>query len=194
MTSSATSGQKRSRLIGISQGVDHGSFSYDRSLADHLGLALREKEVCWMVKSRLKRLGALVVGEVPHSFSMARDIVSDDRFQEVISEIDRRLEAMAMRPLMPLMVEQVLGITAHERLRWTKDGRLPRSGQAAFRKAGAVVIATHPVDKISRLQAQPDVIAAWREARRQEKRNKGPQPNSKADRFLRLASMAWTDG
>lgn len=66
-------------------------------------------------------------------------------------------------PLTPEVVDRVLGITARERLRWYKDGRLPTCGRGVIGKgkhqAGFPLF---PVDAITRLAASPEIIASWR--------------------------------
>ena len=53
----------------------------------------------------------------------------------IIAEIDSVLDGFARDRVTPrIMVEQVLGITTRERLRWTKDGRLPKSGAGSFKR------------------------------------------------------------
>jgi len=116
-----------------------------------------------MVKSRLGRLGTVSPGVSPHSFLMANEVLFSIWIKNVLIELDQNLNSIANRPLTHRMVEQLLGITARERLRWTKDGRLPRSGHASFQKGRTILIATHPVDKISDLLARPEIVAAWRE-------------------------------
>ena len=42
------------------------------------------------------------------------------------------LDGLAKEGLTPRMVEEILGISAAELRRWTKDGRLPRSSADHF--------------------------------------------------------------
>jgi hypothetical protein len=153
-----------SRFVAVFRRDDCLLFSYERSRIDHLGLRLREKEVRLMIKSKLKRLGPVLMGTDPRSLAMTPLEGSEDGIKDVLSKIDQNLEAMANRPLTHRLVEQVLDITEHERRRWTKDGRLPQSGYATFRKGREIFIALYSVKKISQLLATPEVIAAWREA------------------------------
>jgi hypothetical protein len=78
--------------------------------------------------------------------------------------IDRQLDDFSRGHLTPRAVEQVLGISTRERLKWTKDGRLPRSGSASFRRGHDIHISLHPADKIAALAANPSIISAWRAA------------------------------
>jgi hypothetical protein len=74
--------------------------------------------------------------------------------QRAAAEIDRRLTAFAEQRLSAKAVEDVLCITSKERIRWTKDGRLPKSN-ASYQ---------FPLDKIADLLAHPQIISEWRNA------------------------------
>jgi hypothetical protein len=54
------------------------------------------------------------------------------KLPELLSEIDATLDAFRKQRLHPLVVEEILWITASERRRWMKDGRLPQSGMGSF--------------------------------------------------------------
>jgi hypothetical protein len=61
------------------------------------------------------------------------------------------------------MVEEILGIGGAERRRWTKDGRLPKSGMGPFKQGRqSIAFYYHPPQKIAELAANPNVIAEWR--------------------------------
>jgi hypothetical protein len=68
------------------------------------------------------------------------------------------------------MVEEALGITSVERKRWTKDGRLTKSGTDSFRKGRVIFqIYLHPPKEIALLMANPSIIAGWRQADLQDR-------------------------
>jgi hypothetical protein len=48
-----------------------------------------------------------------------------------LNNIRRRLDAIAKRPMTSHEVQEALGISARERIRWTKDNRLRTSGTGA---------------------------------------------------------------
>ena len=61
------------------------------------------------------------------------------------------------------MVEELLGITAAERRRWSKDGRMPVSGRAFFSQGQKQVgLFVYSPEAIRDLAARSDVIAGWR--------------------------------
>jgi hypothetical protein len=57
-------------------------------------------------------------------------------------------------------------IANKERLRWTKDCRLPRSGSVTIRAVHpvSVSVGTYGVDAVAKLVAGPLIIASWRRA------------------------------
>ena len=85
-----------------------------------------------------------------------------DELPSLLSEIDAALDAFRKQQLHPRVVEEILGITASERRRWTKDGRLPQSGSGSFRRGQSIHFALHPAAKIAALARQPATIEAWR--------------------------------
>jgi hypothetical protein len=58
------------------------------------------------------------------------------------------------------------GDLRQERARWTKDGRLPHSGQVAASRGNPVSIPTYSVEVIENLAGHPEIVRAWREALR----------------------------
>lgn len=86
-----------------------------------------------------------------------------EAFDVFADRLRRRLSQILMVPVTPEVVDRTLGITARERLRWYKDGRLPTCGRAVIgrgnHKAGFPLF---PVDTIARLAATPEIIASWR--------------------------------
>ena len=73
------------------------------------------------------------------------------------------LAEIASRPLTPRLLVAALNITTKERLRWTKDGRLPRSGAVLIKRAHVIAVPTYAVSLVEELMAQPDILAAWRD-------------------------------
>jgi hypothetical protein len=79
------------------------------------------------------------------------------------AEIGRRRTAYVEEELSPETVEQLLDVTSRERVRWTKDGRLPRSGTVQFKKGKQTFqVYQHPVEGIGMLLENPEMIAQWR--------------------------------
>lgn len=85
--------------------------------------------------------------------------------EDLVDAIRKRLFGIACKPVSQRQVEDILGITSRERIRWGKDGRLPRSGTCRIRKgATEISLWTYPCDAIERLAANLGEIQGWREA------------------------------
>lgn len=154
----------RSRyLIFIQEGA-RTIVSFERCLEENQILRYRASELRHAVRKQMKRLGLL--DAPPRSARMAIRALPAGKGEhfKIIQDLECRLDAIAKRPLSPNLVEALLGISSQERLRWTKDGRLPTSGRATLRKGAVISIATHPADKILALAADPSIIAGWRNA------------------------------
>lgn len=84
------------------------------------------------------------------------------RLGEMIERSVHALILLASRPLTPRLVLAALPISAQERLRWTKDRRLPRSGTVTIQRGHPVSVTTYAVGTIDRLDRDPSMIAGWR--------------------------------
>jgi hypothetical protein len=119
-----------------------------------LGMRPRVKECRRRVLRVLKQAVTFSQDDDGHVV-VARFNLSQKRdAQRAAAEIDRRLTAFAEQRLSAKAVEGVLCITSKERIRWTKDGRLPKSN-ASYQ---------FPLDKIADLLAHPQIISEWRNA------------------------------
>ena len=78
-------------------------------------------------------------------------------------KIDAALDTFSQAAATSAGVEEILGITPLERRRWTKDGRLPLSGQGSFaRGRQSIYFPLHPIAQIAALARQPKTIEGWR--------------------------------
>jgi len=154
----------KSRFLEIGHQGEALTFSFERSFEQCLGLRLRWREAYRATKSALKSVGSVT------RFAASLVVILEDRDTTIddvltmVSNIDQRLERIAARPLSARMVERALGITARERSRWTKDGRLVRTGSSLIRRGQLIALSTYAVDQIARLMNDPNTIQAWREA------------------------------
>lgn len=82
-----------------------------------------------------------------------------ERLVETLAEL---LANVAYRPLTPRELLQLLPISKAERVRWTKDGRLPQSGSVWMRKADLIAVPTYSSELVERLRQRLDLIEAWR--------------------------------
>jgi hypothetical protein len=137
--------------------------SFDRCVAENAVLRFREREVRRAVRAVAKRFGEVSQGLYERRIYVF-GAIDDHAASDLLRKLDTKLVSIASRPFPPKIVERVLGISTRERLRWSKDGRLPRSGSATFSKGGLITVATHPADKTLELAASPGIIMAWRRA------------------------------
>lgn len=84
------------------------------------------------------------------------------RLQDYRTCLATELATVAIRPLTPRLLLEVLPITNKERLRWTKDNRLPRSGAVMIRRGQLISVPTYSVAAIEKIIATPGLIENWR--------------------------------
>lgn len=151
-----------SEFVAVSCGPDGFHLSLERALEQHLGLRLRPAEVRHCMES------ALTQSEVMGRFDDAGECVlpsseTGTALARLIRNIDTALSITASRPFTPRLVQNALGITGQERLRWTKHGRLRTCGFESFRRGHHISVPTYAVEHIEQLLADPRIIAGWRE-------------------------------
>jgi hypothetical protein len=139
------------------------AISYEPSRALTLGSAVRSRDVGNRVKVKLKRLHPLTLRIHNERITAQFDIGDEGKLEAVVADIDLMLDRYVNERLTSRMVEEILGITSAERRRWTKDGRLPKSGMASFRRGlQSFYLYLHPPKEIGQLANDPDLIARWR--------------------------------
>jgi hypothetical protein len=172
--------EPHSRHLSVSTTPTGIGVAYDFPGSITLHSQSREKELRRRIKRKLRFWRPVTKSTdrrtVTAEFKDARQA------KAAIEDIDRMLDLFAGEKLTPKMVEEILGITSAERVRWNKDGRLPKSGTGSFRKGRRVFqFYLHPAADIARLAAEPTIIAQWREsdakarARRSAKADREPQ-------------------
>jgi hypothetical protein len=153
-----------SRFLDIGEYGGHLVFSMEACLNRHLGLGLRWPEARRKVRLRLKSIGAAATAPAGMVFTVSCSSTSLPAITAVLDDIDRDLDFLAERPLAAHLVERALDITARERLRWTKDGRLPTAGTSKIQRGQPVSLNLYPIDSVEQLIREPQRIRAWREA------------------------------
>ncbi|SRR6266496_2127542 len=158
-------GDFQSRHLDIS--MDHTAvwFSYEPPFNITLGSQTRAKEIRYKLKVKLRRWRPLEKSDNGKVIAARFDIADPEKIKCALADLDRMLDTLATERLSPQMVEEILGITALERKRWNKDGRLPKSGMGSFKKGQQqIYFYLHPIAEIAKLAANPKIIAEWREA------------------------------
>lgn len=96
------------------------------------------------------------------TFGFSLDRLED--IQKVARTLDMRFQDVFRQPLPAKLVDEILGISAAERRRWNKDGRLPSAGHiASGRTSDGFTLRVYSVDLIGRLMGDPTQIASWRQ-------------------------------
>jgi hypothetical protein len=134
-----------------------------------IGSGRRAAHAVRLARSALKRLPSCVV---QNANNMLTAHISDIAKSEILDAIDRanqKLDEFSEEKLTAKIVEKLLNITAVERQRWRKDGRLPNSGTEFFQAGRTrVQIATYSREAVLFFARRPDLIRAWREADKRE--------------------------
>jgi hypothetical protein len=109
------------------------------------------------------KLGARSDEPVFDIASLSIPEASKRRILNKIGLLDKRLAFHLEAPLSPREVEEYLGISGRERLRWTKDGRLPSyTRRNSTRGPENFSIPFYSVDLVHRLKCNPVVFDEWR--------------------------------
>jgi hypothetical protein len=124
--------QLYSRHLGVT--IERGvvTISYRPSLELTLGSAQRSRDILNRVTAKLKGAHPLTHRSDDEEIITQFDIHETRKLETVIAKIDLMLDRCANEPLMPRMVEEILGITSAERRRWTKDGACQNPGWRRF--------------------------------------------------------------
>ncbi|MCZ7861687.1 hypothetical protein O9X98_09760 [Agrobacterium salinitolerans] len=122
---------------------------------------MRGRNLIYTARSRIAK-HRLDFAETREQIETAGALENYKKFFGILEVLDQELEDSANSRLTPLEVEQTLGITDRERLRWTKDGRLPTDGTDSFRKNGVTItFSLHPYSGIAAIK--PKTVEGWRQ-------------------------------
>ena len=89
--------------------------------------------------------------------------LGERRLQAFAKRMEEGINKILFAPLTPKAVDRALDITPRERLRWYKDGRLPTCGRATVDRGDRrIQFPLFPFEKVACIQANPELIAAWR--------------------------------
>lgn len=139
------------------------SFVYPQALT--LGLAHREKEANRRVRKQLRRVKTVEIERLDGLLQASFPRHSAHALAAALKAIDRDLNALMQEKLHPALVEELLGITPRERIRWTKDGRLQQAGSGSFSNgAQPIGFALYRPSEIADLARNAGIIQAWRDA------------------------------
>lgn len=128
-----------------------------------LGLQIYAREVEKLISRTLRRAaaaGASPSGNRSVIFAINNTAVAYS-FADMLR---RRIDEIATRAIARKHVERVLRITQGECTRWTKDGRLPKSGNLIINrgKHQRVQVSMYSPEAVADLASRPEVINFWR--------------------------------
>lgn len=123
-------------------------------------LRLREREIWRRTRRVLRHVGEPFV----RVDERAVELSGLNGSAALIHDLERTVQKIALRPLTPAMVQEVLGISSRERIRWAKDGRLAPTAIIEVRRGQAFRFGTYDVISVRRLLEDPRIVAAWRKA------------------------------
>jgi hypothetical protein len=116
-----------------------------------------------LVRSAFRQGPKSTVTSDPGGIVIAWPGATETEILQLCTVAERRLARLQQEPLTAKMVEEILSITAVERRRWSKDGRMPTSGRAFFSQGKKQVgLFVYSPETIRKLATRPDVIADWR--------------------------------
>jgi hypothetical protein len=149
-------------LIAIHRDQQDILLSFDQVWRSMLGLKLRRREAQQQIRGILRAAGRC---RWDGPFEVARMVDGIGRLEipPTRAKLAEALARIATRPLTPRLVLEVLAISSAERVRWTKDGRLPRSGATIIKRGSLIAVPTYAVAMIEDLIAKPATITSWRQ-------------------------------
>jgi hypothetical protein len=130
-----------------------------------LGSARRERKSIDLIKRTLRGSRPREIRRSNQRIQILFDRLADTGLRNLIAKIDKAVITFRSERLYPREVEEILGITSRERIRWTKEGRIPKSGKGSFGCGSrSIPFAMHPSDAIAALANGRHIIEAWRAA------------------------------
>lgn len=79
-----------------------------------------------------------------------------------IEKLITTAEEICTRPFTPATVQDALGISSRERIRWTRDGKLRPIGTKMIRDRGCFSLTLYSAEDVARLLMSPGIMALWR--------------------------------
>jgi hypothetical protein len=128
-----------------------------------LGSPRRERKALGMLKRLLRKASTASLLCSGRTITASLHGGSGKDLRDLLLRIDAAIDSFRAEKLHPKEVEEVLGITALERIRWTKDGRIPQSGTGSFGVGQrSIRFPLHPGDGIAALAGRAGIVEEWR--------------------------------
>lgn len=115
------------------------------------------------VRFMSRRLAGIEITNGEGAIAFRLPDLGERRLQALTKRMEEGINKILFAPLTPKAVDSALDISPRERLRWYKDGRLPTCGRARIDRGDRrIQFPLFPFEKIARIQANPELIATWR--------------------------------
>lgn len=139
------------------------SISYELPTSITLGSEIRERTLRQKFKARLNRWRPESKTIFRNYFNASFSVKNIAHIQSALDDLDLLLDSFIEEKLTPKIVEEILQITSLERIRWSKDGRLPTSGFGTFSKGRQLIqFPLYPVAGIVKIASNHALIEKWR--------------------------------
>lgn len=133
-----------------------------------IGYHRRAVHAIRLVKSAFKKLSNCECIVQHGSLTAYVTNTNSHDIKKAIRSADLRLRQFGEEKLTAKRVETILDMTAVERQRWTKDGRLQSFGAEYFNNGrGQIRVFTYSLEAIAAVVAKPELISTWREIDRE---------------------------
>lgn len=94
-----------------------------------------------------------------HVLGMACPTPNDTRD---IEKLITTVEEICTRPFTPATVQDALGISSRERIKWTRDGKLRPIGMKMIKDRGHFSLTSYSAEEVARLLMSPETLTSWR--------------------------------
>jgi hypothetical protein len=148
--------------LAVTESDGNTSVRLSVAIDAHVGLRCRKAVFYQRMRTEFGRHGISINSDSDGEMLVAAPAGIEGGLDDALVRIDKAIGQFRNQPMTPRMVEEVLSITKQERSRWSKDGRLRRSGTASFKRGQAIQIYTHSPEVVAALADDPTIIASWR--------------------------------
>ena len=130
-----------------------------------LGSSVRAKGILLEVRAHLPSAAKKLLGIEAGMLALRMPEGADDDFRTASAIVSNTLEGIENLPVIPREVEDILTISATERHRWLKDGRLQSAGTRTVKLRGRARKITFHVFDPRHIEdvLDRDLVTVWRE-------------------------------
>lgn len=130
-----------------------------------LGSSIRAKGILQELRARLPLAARRSLSMTAGSIELQMPTNASGEFQAAISVVSAVPESIESLPIIPREIQDILAISATERHRWLKDGRLPSAGTRTVKLRGRAKRITFHVfnPRLVEEVLDKDLVEQWRE-------------------------------